>query len=327
LPQALQDKGGWTSRDMLGWFENYAELLCRRFGDRVNNWIIVNEPGVVSWLGHGLGFHAPGLADEKSYLSCVHHLNLVIGRTFRALKAERGSWNVGSSYTLLPIRPESPATDPRVVAHMDGFWNRNFFDPLMRGTYPDIIAEKMMPFIKSGDMNVTRTDLDFVGVQHYNAIEAGRDDSRIFGAFFGAKPDGVPKTDIGWTIAPEGFHECLTGFKKNYGDIPLIVTENGAAFFDTVGQDGKCRDPRRIDFLRGYMAAMHRAMEEGVNIKGYFVWSLMDNFEWSEGYKPRFGLIHVDYANGCRRTPKSSYDWYRQVIAANGLTAALQKAA
>ena len=319
LPQTLQDKGGWTNRESVDWFFHYAQTLVSLFGDRVSKWIIMNEPSVHSWLGHGTGIHAPGLADDASYLSSVHHMNMAIGKTYKALKKDNPDFSIGSSYTLLPIRPEKPDTDPHAVACMDAFWNCNFFDPLCLGRYPDVMADVMTPYVKGGDMDVIKNDLDFVGVQHYNAIEAKRDERWIFNAFFGAKAEDTPKTDVGWTIDPDAFHECLIDFKNRYGDVPVLITENGAAYFDTLGEDGHCHDLYRISFLDGYIRAVHRAMKDGVNVIGYFVWSLMDNFEWSEGYKPRFGLIHIDYENGCTRTPKDSYNWFKTVIKQNGL--------
>ncbi|MGZ9109477.1 MAG: GH1 family beta-glucosidase [Micavibrio sp.] len=327
LPQALQEKGGWANRDIIGWFDFYAATLHRLFGDRVKNWIILNEPSVHSWLGHGLGFHAPGVADEKTYLSSAHHMNLVIGHTYRLLKSIDPSLNVGSSYTLLPVRKGTSETPDSVVAVMDSFWNRNFFDPLVLGRYPQIMAGHFAPFIQDGDMDLCRTRLDFVGVQHYNPIEAAEDSSRIFETFFGPKNPDRPQTDYGWAIDPDGFHECLVDFSTRYGaDIPVIVTENGAAFFDTA-EEGRSADPRRIAFLNDYITAMHRAMRDGVNIKGYFVWSFLDNFEWADGYIYRFGLVHIDYANGQKRTPKDSYYWYRDMVRQNALPEGAKEAA
>ncbi len=314
LPQALQDRGGWANRDILGWFSDYAELMARRLGDRVNNWIILNEPSVYSWMGHGVGINAPGLADRDGFLQCVHHMNMAVGQTYRALKSENAAFRIGSAYTLMPVRGERPDTNPENVALMDAFWNGHFYDPLLKGTYPEITASYLAPFIREGDMNIVRADLDFVGIQHYDAIEVRRNSAYIFDTFFGDKPAHTPKTAMGWSIDPSNFYECLTGFKKRYGDIPLIVTENGIALEDSIDSNGQCPDPRRIDFLRDYIGTLARAMKDGVNVRGYFVWSLMDNFEWGEGYRPRFGLIHVDYARDRRRTPKSSYEWYATLV-------------
>lgn len=316
LPQALQDKGGWANREILLWFKEYAQLLSDSFGDRVNNWMVLNEPSVHSWLGHGLGFHAPGLADEKSYLTCVHHQNLVIGQTFRQFKAIKTSYNVGSAYTMVPALNEVGKSDPEAVEIFDAFWNRNFFDPLMLGKYPDKFAGPMAQYIQAGDMELCKTALDFVGVQHYNAIEAKRDETRIFNTFFGDRDTSLPMTDYGWSINPDGFYDGFMDFTKRYGtSVPLIVTENGAAFFDKA-ENGKSHDPRRISFLEQYIAAMARAMDDGARIEGYFVWSFLDNFEWADGYDYRFGLVHVDYQNEQKRTPKDSYFWYRDLIKA-----------
>lgn len=320
LPQALQDKGGWKNREILNWFEEYARTLSDHFGDRVKNWMILNEPSVHSWLGHGLGFHAPGLKDEQSYLSCVHHQNLVIGRTYRQMKNLNPDYRVGSAYTMVPILPDINERDEKAIETMDAFWNRNFFDPLMLGCYPACFAQMMKPYIQDADMEICKISLDFIGMQHYNAIEAKRDESRVFGVFFGDKDPATPKTDYGWRIDPKGFYDGFMDFTKRYGtEVAMIVTENGAAFFDKA-QNGKCHDPRRVAFLDGYIRAMHDAIRDGARIDGYFVWSFLDNFEWADGYDYRFGLVHIDYANGQARTPKDSYYWYKQVVIDNGIT-------
>lgn len=168
-------------------------------------------------------------------------------------------------------------------------------------------------------MAIAQVNLDFVGMQHYNAIEAKRDETRVFGAFFGEKDPATPKTDYGWRIDPSGFYDGFMDFTRRYGtNVPMIVTENGAAFFDKAS-NGKCHDPRRISFLDGYIRAVKDAMDDGANIQGYFVWSFLDNFEWADGYDYRFGLVHIDYANAQKRTPKDSYYWYRDVITNNGI--------
>lgn len=316
LPQALQDRGGWRNREILIWFKNYAQTLSDHFGDRVKHWMVLNEPSVHSWLGHGLGFHAPGLADEDSYLSCVHHQNLVIGQTYRQMKALNPDYYVGSAYTMVPILPDIHERDEVAITTMDAFWNRNFFDPLMTGNYPENFVAHFVPYIKGDDMEICQTRLDFIGMQHYNSIEAKRDETRVFGAFFGDKDPDAPKTDYGWRIDPDGFYKGFMDFTRRYGsEMPMIVTENGAAFFDKA-QNGKCHDPRRISFLDGYIGAMHKAIEKGARIDGYFVWSFLDNFEWADGYDYRFGLVHVDYQNGQTRTLKDSYFWYRDFIKA-----------
>lgn len=319
LPQALQDRGGWVNRDIMGWFGDYADLLLRRFGDRVKNWIILNEPSVHSWCGHGMDMMAPGLKGAENYLPSLHHMNLTVGQVYRQIKSEDAGLNVGSSYTLMPVRGEAPDTDPQVVAMKEAIWNGNFFEPLIKGRYPEITQKLIAPYVRDGDMKIIRTDLDFIGVQHYDAVEARRDETAMFGVNYGAKPPEKPKTAMGWSIDPEGFYECLMAFRARYGDVPLVITENGVAFEDVLDAGGQCHDPQRISFLRGYLGALHRAMGAGVPVKGYFVWSLMDNFEWNQGYRPRFGLVYVDYADHCRRIPKDSYGWYRDVAASGAL--------
>ncbi len=316
LPQCLQEKGGWCNRKVLDWFSEYAHVVTDALGDRVSNWIILNEPSVVSFLGHGLGFHAPGLKGEDSYLASVHYQNLVIGRMYRELKAKDNSWNVGSSYTLLDNPADASCKDNRASIYMDCFWNRNFFDPLMKGEYPKIMQDAFKSWVQDGDMELIKTDLDFIGVQHYNSIYAKDDfEKGLFGTFFGDKPKDIPTTDIGWGVMPQDFYHCLSDFNQRYGDkIPLVITENGCAYYDKPDDNGKVDDARRISFLESYISAISDAINDGVNIKGYFVWSFMDNFEWSEGYAPRFGLVYVDYNNDCKRTPKSSYYWYRDFI-------------
>jgi beta-glucosidase len=314
LPQALQDKGGWTNRESVQWFTNYAETLVKLFGDRVNDWVIFNEPGVHAWLGHGLGFHAPGLSQKETYLSSVHHINLAISETYNLLKPQYHNMRFGSSYTLLPNYPENEHSkdDIQAADYLFCFWNTNHFDPLMKGVYPDLMKGDFAPHMKEGDSEKLQADLDFIGVQHYNAIHAAHNEDYIFNAFFGKKPDDIPQTDYGWMICPADFKKALEWLSHNYDlkskEIPIIVTENGAAFNDEP-VNGVCDDDRRTDYLKGYIQAMKEACDNGAPVEGYFVWSFMDNFEWADGYSMRFGVVHVDYET-LQRTPKESLRWY-----------------
>ncbi len=317
LPQALQDKGGWTNRDSIEWFKNYAETLVKLFGDRVKNWIIFNEPSVHSFLGHGLGFHAPGCKGEENYMQALHHINLSIAEGFRTAKSFDEGFNVGSSYTIIPVPPETE-DDVDAIEHFFGFWNTNHFDPLFNGEYPEVIANLISKYILDGDSEIMKVDLDFLGVQHYSTIYAKKDaENGLFGATFGSVPDNLPKTDIGWEINGEKFGEILSWAYKNYNlkdrNIPIMITENGAAYFDKIDAHGHCDDTYRIDYLNEYLQAVQNVINDGVNIKGYFIWSFMDNFEWSEGYKMRFGLTHVDYKT-LVRTPKESLRWYKDFL-------------
>ncbi|PCH99074.1 MAG: beta-glucosidase [Alphaproteobacteria bacterium] len=315
LPQALQDKGGWTNRESVEWFKNYVATLVDLFGDRVNDWIIFNEPSVHSWLGHGLGFHAPGFNEESTYLKALHHINLSIAEGYRTAKSIRPNLNVGSSYTLLPTYPENENNDEDVTAtkRMFEIWNTNHFDPLFTGAYPAFIQEKMGNIMQDGDDAKLQENLDFIGVQHYNALHSTHSESHIFNVFFGEKPKGIPQTDYGWMIQPDDFEKCLVWLSDHYDlnkkNIPIVITENGAAFTDPV-VDGACNDERRIDYLSGYIGAVEKAIKQSAPIQGYFVWSFMDNFEWADGYSQRFGVVHVDY-DTMKRTPKKSLLWFK----------------
>jgi beta-glucosidase len=313
LPQALQDKGGWTNRDIVEWFKNYAETLVKLYGDRVKNWIVHNEPSVQAWLGYGLGFNAPGFKGEDSYLSALHHINLSIAEGYRITKKICPDAYIGSSYTLIPTPPESEK-DKSVVDQMFGFWNTNHFDPLFKGEYPIAIRDQMKQYILDGDSDLMKVDLDFIGIQHYSTIYAKQDSKRgLFNTFFGRPPENVKLTDIGWEINGQYFADIIQWLSDNYGlkdkKQDIIITENGAAFFDKLDHDGKCNDQYRIDYFNEYLSSVMNCLEKNIPLKGYFIWSLLDNFEWAEGYKMRFGLIHVNYKTQAR-TPKLSMQWY-----------------
>lgn len=313
LPQALQDKGGWANRDIVQWFDHYAATCVRLFGDRVKNWMIINEPSVISYLGHALGIFAPGIKDERQYWACVHHLNMVVGTTFRTIKAIDPMLRVGSTYTPVPCRMVD-AQDDAMVELLECAWHYNFLHPLFTGTYPDKVADYVAPFVQHGDAEIMKAELDFCGLQHYSPIYFEPDSGNILGARFGQGPDSLPKNDIGWVIDPAAFQDILEALNTRYPGKVWIVTENGIALEESLS-DGTLEDNRRIDYLQQYMKAVQGAMASGMKISGYFVWSLMDNYEWASGYGPRFGLIFIDYAGNQDRTTKKSYVWYRNFVA------------
>lgn len=322
LPQYLQDKGGWTDRATVDRFVDFSAAVTERIKDRVRHIMLINEPSVVSVHGYANGCHAPGLRDREKWLASTHHLNLGIGRGFRRLKAIDPNLTIGSTYTVAPIRAATLDDNGMKGRDLiDAAWNRNYFDPLLKGTYPKEFADAMKHYIKQGDMEECHTPIDFVGLQHYapSYAELAPDD-KIIGARNAAAPEHFKQTDIGWMIEPAGFTELLTAFKHTYGDVPLYITENGACFNDGLSDDGKVHDSRRVAFLQDYIQAMMAAKAQGVDVRGYFVWSLFDNFEWAEGLKMRFGIVHVDYANDCKRTPKDSYYWYRVFLKNNKKT-------
>lgn len=319
LPQVLQDKGGWTNRDIVKWFEDYAVTVVNSVGDRVSKYMILNEPSVMAFQGHLEGSHAPGMKDRKAYAACAHHQNMVIGNTYSVLKAINPEWTVGSAYTHFPIRAitDTPENQKARVM-MDAIWNRSFYDPLFKGTYPDVLAQDFAPFIKAGDIEIIRKPIDFIGIQHYCPSYAQSLPGTLLEAGFVAPPAGSKVTDMGWAVDPEGFHETLTEMKTMYGNPVVVITENGAAYADQKLADGSVDDQHRVQHYHDYLTQVHRAIQQGCDIRGYFAWSFMDNFEWAWGYDKRFGLVYVDYKN-LERTPKTSYNWYAQVIENNGL--------
>jgi beta-glucosidase len=329
LPQPLQDQGGWPQRDTAQRFAEYAALLFDAFGDMVPLWITLNEPWVSAWLGYGTGDHAPGTRDTGQALAAAHHLLLghaLAVQAFRAQSVPRSQ--IGITLNLAPMRPAS--TDPRDVQAarlMDGNQNRWFLDPVLRGQYPvDMLAHYGslvdLTFIRDGDLAVTSAPIDFLGVNYYmrHEVHAGSVVGPLGINAAAQVPEGVPTTALDWGIEPVGLTEVLVRLADEYPRIPLYVTENGAAFNDYVDPEGGVDDEERIAFLDGHFRAAHDALRSGADLRGYFVWSLLDNFEWAHGYSKRFGLIYVEYGSQSR-IPKSSATWFAAVIRANALTA------
>jgi beta-glucosidase len=335
LPQELEDAGGWTGRDTAYRFADYAGLVAARLGDRVDLWTTVNEPWCAAFLGYGSGVHAPGGTDPADALSAMHHLLLGHGLGVRAIRAALPGAQTSLVLNLGAIRSASdqPA-DLDAARRVDGLINRVFLDPVLRGEYPpDVLADTATvcdwAFLRDGDLEIIGTPIDALGVNYYQPSLVG---AAATPAPPGPSPwpagEGVafhpapgPVTDMGWPIDPSGLREILLRIRRDYGDLPLFVAENGAAYPDRVGPDGRVVDPERIGYLRSHLAAAHEALSAGVDLRGYFVWSLLDNFEWAEGYAKRFGIVHVDYETQVR-TWKESAHWYRGVIAAGGLPAA-----
>ncbi|MEV4624772.1 GH1 family beta-glucosidase [Micromonospora sp. NPDC049523] len=332
LPQELEQAGGWTNRDTAGHFADYTATVAGRLGDRVRLWNTLNEPWCSAFLGYGSGGHAPGRTSHREALTATHHLLLAHGLATRALRAAATTGQVGIALNAGRVRPVSNApADLDAARRIDGLLNRIFFDPLLRGAYPaDVQADTAgltdWSFVRDGDLAVISTPIDALGVNYYQpdlvgAAPVGQTDPGTpypTAQDIAFHPTPGPVTDMGWSIDPTGLREVLLGIRRDYGDIPMYVTENGAAYADRVTPDGRVRDPERIDYLRAHLAAAHEAMSAGVDLRGYFVWSLLDNFEWGYGYSKRFGLIHVDYATQAR-TWKDSAHWYRDVIAAGGV--------
>ena len=317
LPQALQDEGGWANPNIIQYFANYAELMARELGDRVKRWMIFNEPQCVAWLGHFTGMHAPGIKNLESALKVSHHLLLTQGKTIQTLRKVSQDFQIGTIVDLNVVHPISDdEKDQEAASKLDEFRNRWFIDPLLKGEYPPLAKEAGLE-PKREDMDLIKQPLDFLGVNYYRRSLAAYDPSDpLMRAKVVQKK--TPVTEMGWEIYPNGLYEILTRLRKEYDDPVLYVTENGAAFEDNVERNGGVQDDDRIAFLRDHMLAAYRAIKEGVKLKGYFIWTITDNFEWAEGYSKRFGLVHTNYETR-ERAPKKSFYWYKQIIQNNGL--------
>jgi len=323
LPQALQDKGGWPNRDTAYAFAEYARVLTERLSDRVKVWMTHNEPWVAALAGHFAGEHDPGIKDPVAGFKALHHLFLSHGLAAEAIRASaKQPVKVGITLNLNPVHPATDAKkDCEAAKRMDTALNRVQLDPFFKGTSPmqEIMFGKMVSgsLIKSGDMEKIRT-LDLLGVNYYTRTVAKNDAKFPVVAASQVQPEGNEYSGM-WEIYPEGIYELLTRIWKDYRpQCEMMVTENGVPVPDGLDFDGRVRDERRIRYLRNHLTQVKRAMDEGVPVKGYFHWSLMDNFEWSLGYAPRFGLVYVDYMT-LKRTIKDSGRWYANLIKENGL--------
>ncbi|MBV8122247.1 MAG: beta-glucosidase [Alphaproteobacteria bacterium] len=314
LPQALEYRGGWQNRDTAKWFADYALLAVRRLGDRVKHWATFNEPNCACVKGYGDGEHAPGVRGRQSALNAIHVMNLAHGHAVLAMRAERADLMLGDIYNFHPYEPASEHEEDEIACvTLDALWNRSFPDPQMLGHYPEPLAVEIDTLVEPGDMDLIRQKLDYFAFNHYTRSGVRRDPGHPFEAAGLPPPPGVPVTDMGWEIAPDAFRAVMIDAKKRYaGDLPIYILENGAAFPDTIDRDGRVRDEARVSYLRQYLGAVQDAIEAGVPVRGYFVWSLTDNFEWALGYTKRFGLVHVDYETHERR-PKDSYHFYAEL--------------
>jgi beta-glucosidase len=324
LPQALEERGGWPARDTAARFADYAHLVVRAFGDRVSDWMLFNEPGIFTSFGYGQGIHAPGVRDLTALLRAVHVVALAQGEAFRALKEERAALRVGSAFSMSPCEPGSgAASDAEAAERMHGWVNDWFLRAALRGEYPGCF-ERGLPAeldVREGDMARVRAPLDFVGINLYSRMLVHADPKDRLG--LGARSLGLgghegPQTDFGWEVWPNSLYDAVMRTTRDYGRPVIEITENGCSYADGPAADGAIRDQRRIDFFRGYLAALAAAIEDGADVRGYHAWTLMDNFEWAEGFAQRFGLAWTDVAT-CDRTLKQSGEWLGRVAAENGL--------
>jgi beta-glucosidase len=332
LPQPLEDAGGWPVRDTAARFAEYAAIVHDALGDRVNRWITVNEPWCASFLGYGSGVHAPGRRDRVSAVRAAHHLLLGHGLAVTAMQANNPGVQVGYAPNLYSVSPATDTDADRDAARrIDGLANRIQLDPVLKGSYPDdLLADLAVvtdhDHIRDGDLATIAQPGTFLAVNYYSRyVVAHGTEPQLPSNWPGSEhvrfvSGGLPVTDIGWEIDAPGLAGTLVRVHREYTDLPLYVTENGAAYDDVMDSAGQVEDPDRIAYIDAHLRACHQAIDAGVPLRGYFVWSLLDNFEWAEGFSKRFGLVHVDYRTQ-QRTPKASAGWYAQVIRRNGLAA------
>jgi beta-glucosidase len=320
LPQALQDRGGWGNRAIADWFCDYALLMARRFGDRVTNWVMFNEAQVHAIMGHGLGEHAPGLRGREAMAAAGHHQNLAQGKALVALRAQGGSrYKLGTVMSLQPVRPAGGlAVNHAAVEIWDAAWNRAYLDPLFLGTYPTRYLPLVEELVQPGDMEQIRQKIDFLGVNYYAPMYQRVDPAGLLGTNWGALPPGMQVTAMEWGVDPTGLTEILSELRDHYGNPRVYITENGAYFKEAPGPSGRIDDRERINYLRDHIVTANHAIASGVNLGGYFVWTLIDNWEWAHGYAAKFGLAAVDRAT-LTRSPKASFDWFARIVNQNAV--------
>ena len=332
LPQALQDRGGWANRATADAFVRYARVVQDELGGDVRRWTTLNEPWCASFLGYAAGEHAPGITDPRAAFRAAHHLLLAHGDAIAAMRGAGGDdHDLGIVLNLVPVVADTEDPADLAAAHqLDGSANRLFLDALLRGGYPDDVAALFARFraadaVLAGDADRIAQPIDLLGVNYYTRthVRAGSGAPTLGSAHPGCDdvqilPPEEPLTTMGWSVEPEGLEALLLRLRDDYAAPPVMICENGAAYPDHVAADGTIDDPDRIAYLDVHLRAVARAIQAGADVRGYLVWSLLDNFEWAHGYRQRFGIVHVDAAQ--RRTLKASARWYRDVIARNGLT-------
>jgi len=313
LPQALEDAGGWPERETAERFADYAEIVADALGDRIRHWTTLNEPWCAAFLGYGAGIHAPGRTEPAAALAASHHLHLAHGLAVPRIREGRPDAQVGVTLNLYAVSPaDDTGRHDDAARRIDGLMNRWFLDPVLLGRYPedvlrDVAHELPADLVHDGDLATINAPIDFLGINYYSRHVVAA------GAWPGAAEVEFverdwPKTASGWDIDAPGLGEVLAQVHRDYPPVPIHITENGAAFDDAL-EHGEVRDEDRIDFLESHLSVLADAIDAGVDVRGYFAWSLLDNFEWAEGYEKRFGLVHVDF-DTLERTPKASARWY-----------------
>lgn len=328
LPQALEDLGGWPNRDTSDRFVEYASIMANALGDRVTNWIIFNEPKTFTGVGYWQGRHAPGRTEPLAFLRATHTVNIAQGQAFQAMKAINSNLQLGSAFDVAPMFPATQSyADISAAERWHKFQNLWFVHTALNGRYPDGVLpanqQNSLLDFRPGDEKRMRANFDFIGLNYYapwvvkhttegNGVPGLNTDGE-WAAMLGTHP----KTDIGWDIYPQGFYDILMRMTHETGHLPIEITENGASYNTPPDEQGKIRDTARIEYLQGHLHSVARAIRDGAPIRAFHYWSLLDNFEWAEGYSQRFGIVHVNFADKQRRTIKESGEWYAGVAASN----------
>ncbi|MEO6549780.1 MAG: GH1 family beta-glucosidase [Ferruginibacter sp.] len=321
LPYELEKKGGWTNREIIQWFGDYVEICIKHFGDRVKHWMILNEPMVFTGAGYFLGIHAPGRKGLNNFLAATHHAAMCQAEGGRIVRSLLPGANIGTTFSCSHVEPfNASLQDEQAAKRVDALLNRMFVEPLAGLGYPvkDLkLLQRLEPFIKDGDEKKLAFNMDFIGVQNYTRelVSASWLRPLIWAKIIKAENRNVQITEMNWEVYPECIYEMLVKFSKYKNFKQIIVTENGAAFRDEL-HDGKVQDPERKSYLQQHLLHVLRAIKAGVNVKGYFVWSFTDNFEWAEGFKPRFGLVYIDFETQKRIIKDSGY-WFGRFIQSN----------
>ncbi len=317
LPQALQDAGGWANREIIGHFTTYAETCIKALGDRVKNWMIFNEPWVFTFLGYISGIHAPGITDREAGMRSTHIVNLAQTSALRAMRGVGTADAIGTAFSMSASYPYTDSAEDRAAADRHHAFNNDWFlRPIMKGEYPRAYVDQDAALasmdIRPGEMESLKEPLDFIGINLYTrTLIANNPEEKYLG--IRQVPGKGPRTKFGWEVWPPALYTAIMRVHRDYGK-PIYVTENGCSYDDKPAPDIRVHDPGRIDFYQGYVGQVARAIDEGADVRGYYAWSLIDNFEWTFGYSQRFGLIYCDFENGQKRTVKDSGYWYRDLI-------------
>lgn len=316
MPAALSDLGGWTNRDVAGWFGDFTEVITRRIGDRVHSVATINEPWCVAFLSHFIGAHAPGLRDIRATARAMHHVLLAHAEAMERLRG-LGQDNLGIVLNFDRAVPASDSEQDVMAADLqDGIFNRWFIEAITKGTYPERVLEGFSDYMPEGwkdDLKRINQPLDWLGVNYYTRNPMAADPDSAWPSIKSV-PGPLPKTQMGWEMFPDGLHHFLTWLSRDHvGDLPIYVTENGMAWDDKI-ENGAVYDPERIGYINDHYLAAKRAIDDGANVAGFFYWSLLDNYEWAEGYEKRFGIVHVDFET-LKRTPKASFHALKAALA------------